>query len=291
MKRKVLKKEIIDIIFIGTGIVSAGFGLKGFLLPNNFIDGGAMGISLLISEKTVVPISFLVVIVNLPFFILGMKSVGRSLAIKGTLAVIGLAVCLAVIPYPIITEDKLLISVFGGFFLGVGTGMAIRGGSVIDGTEIMAIVLSKKIGVSIGDIILVINIIIFSVAVYLLSVETALYSILTYLSASKTVDFLIDGIEEYTGVTIISESYSDIRDMIVNDLGNGVTIYNGERGLLPVEGEGQSAALKIVYTVVTRLEINKLKKEIENIDPSAFIIMHRIKDTKGGMIKKKRIAH
>lgn len=291
MERKLLKRRIYDTLLITAGIVSAGFGLKGFLLPNNFIDGGAMGISLLISEETIIPISIIVVLVNLPFFLTGIGPLGKSLVIKGIITVLGLAVCLVVIPYPVITEDKLLISVFGGFFLGIGIGLAIRGGSVIDGTEIMAIVLSKKLGLSIGDIILIINIIIFSVAAYILSVETALYSILTYLSASKTVNFLIDGIEEYTGVTIISEFYEEIRNTITNELGNGVTIYNGERGFQANGNPGGSIALKIVYTVVTRLEINKLKSEIEKIDPNAIIIMHRIKDTKGGMIKKKRAAH
>jgi uncharacterized membrane-anchored protein YitT (DUF2179 family) len=282
-----LKNTILDLVFITIGIVSAGFGLKGFLLPNSFIDGGAMGVSLLIAEKTIIPLAVLVIVVNLPFFLIGIKTVGKTLATKGIISVAGLALCLAFIPYPVITEDKLLISVFGGFFLGIGIGLSIRGGSVIDGTEIMAIYLSKRLGMTIGDIIFVINVIIFSIAAYMLSVEVALYSILTYLSASRTVNFIIDGIEEYTGVTIISDYPEEIRDAIAYELGNGVTIYSGERGFGNNEISQEDKSIKIVYTVVTRLEINKLKAEIETIDPNAFIIMNRIKDTKGGMIKKK----
>jgi uncharacterized membrane-anchored protein YitT (DUF2179 family) len=201
------------------------------LLPNQFIDGGAMGISLLISETTNVSLSILIVAVNLPFLILGYSQIGKEFAIKSIIAIILLAVVVHFIPYPLITSDKLLIAVFGGFFLGTGIGMAIRGGSVIDGTEVLAIYLSKKTGLTIGDIILIFNIIIFSFGAYVLSIEIALYAILTYLAASKTIDFIIEGIEEYTGITIISEKSEEIRLMITEKLGRGVTLYNGKGGL------------------------------------------------------------
>ncbi|PIQ09459.1 MAG: hypothetical protein COW71_06340 [Ignavibacteriales bacterium CG18_big_fil_WC_8_21_14_2_50_31_20] len=276
-----------DTVFILIGIFSAGFGLKGFLLPNSFIDGGAMGISLLISEISGLSLSILIVAINLPFLILGYSQIGKEFAIKSIIAIITLAIVVHFVEYPIITHDKLLIAVFGGFFLGAGIGMAIRGGSVIDGTEVLAIQISKKTGLSIGDIVLIFNIIIFSFGAYILSMEIALYAILTYLSASKTINFIIEGVEEYTGITIISDFSEKIRLMITEELGRGVTIYQGKGGF----GK-ESDSLKhfdIVYTVVTRLEIARLKNEISEIDPFAFIIMNSIKDTQGGMIKKRAL--
>lgn len=276
-----------DSIFILIGIVSAGFGLKGFLLPNLFIDGGAMGISLLISETTNVSLSILIVAINLPFLLLGYSQIGKQFALKSIIAIIGLAVVVHFISYPLITSDKLLIAVFGGFFLGAGIGMAIRGGSVIDGTEVLAIHLSKKTGLTIGDIILIFNIIIFSFSAYILSIEIALYAILTYLAAAKTVNFVVEGVEEYTGITIISNNSDKIRLMITEKLGRGVTMYTGKGGY---GKRGRTLKqIDIVYTVITRLEIARLRTEIDKLDSDAFIIMNSIKDTKGGMIKKRSL--
>ncbi len=215
-----------DIAFISLGILSAGFGLKGFLLPNGFLDGGVIGISLLTEALTNYPLSVLIVIINAPFIILGYFQIGKSFAIKSIIAIVGLAIVLVVVDYPIITSDKLLVAIFGGFFLGGGIGLSVRGGSVIDGTEVLAIYLCRKSVLTIGDLILVFNIIIFSIAAYLLSIEIALYSILTYLAASKTVDFVIEGVEEYIGVTIISTHSEDIRVMIIEKMERGVTIYD-----------------------------------------------------------------
>jgi uncharacterized membrane-anchored protein YitT (DUF2179 family) len=257
------------------------------LLPNSFIDGGVMGISLLISETTGVSLSVLIVAVNLPFLILGYSQIGRQFALKSIAAIIGLALVVYFIPYPLITSDKLLIAVFGGFFLGAGIGMAIRGGSVIDGTEVLAIHLSKITGLTIGDIILIFNIIIFSFGAYILSIEIALYAMLTYLSASKTINFIVEGVEEYTGITIISDKNEEIRLLITEKMGRGVTIYTGKGGY----GE-QGESLKeidIIYTVITRLEIARLRKEVNNIDSAAFITMSSIKDLKGGVIKKRSL--
>lgn len=277
-----------DIFFIILSIFSAGFGLKGFLLPNNFIDGGAMGISLLISETTALSLSLLVVLVNFPFIILGYFHIGHRFAIKSILAILGLAVILFVMPYPIITSDKLLIAVFGGFFLGAGIGMAIRGGAVIDGTEVLAIYLSKKTGLTIGDIIFIFNVIIFLAGAYVLSIEVALYAMLTYFAASRTVDFVIEGVEEYTGITIISKESEQLRIMITENLGRGVTIYKGKGGY-GKSGE-ERRELDILYTIITRLEIARLQTEIDKIDTDAFVFMQSIKDTKGGMIKKRMFA-
>lgn len=280
-----IRRLFVDSFLIALGVLSAGFGLRGFLLPNNFIDGGAVGISLLVSRVTGVSLSILLVIVNIPFIVLGYKSIGKEFAVKAALAIIALSIIVAVFPYPHITADKLLVAVFGGFFLGSGIGLAVRGGAVIDGTEVLAINISRKLGMTIGDIILTFNIIIFSFAAWLLSIEIALYSILTYLAASRTVDFIIEGIEEYTGITIISIKYEEIKHMITETMGRGLTIYKGERGF---GKRGHSNhEIKIIYTVITRLEVNKLKTEIEKIDPEAFVVMNSIKDTKGGMIKKR----
>jgi uncharacterized membrane-anchored protein YitT (DUF2179 family) len=277
-----------DIIFIVLGILAAGFGLKGFLLPNGFIDGGVTGISLLTESMTGYRLSVLMVIINAPFIILGYFQIGKSFAIKSVFAIIGLAVALELIDYPIITSDSLLVAVFGGFFLGAGIGLTVRGGGVIDGTEVLAIHLSRKTGRTIGDLILIFNIVIFSIAAYLLSIEIALYSILTYYAASKTIDFIIEGVEEYIGVTVISAHSEDVRVMIVEEMGRGVTIYEGKRGF-GKRGENLNQ-VDIIYSVITRLEINKLQTEIEKIDPNAFIIMNSVKDLKGGMIKKRQFT-
>ena len=231
--------------------------------------------------------SILIVAINLPFLLLGYSQIGKSFAIKSVIAIIGLALVVHFVPYPIITSDKLLIAVFGGFFLGAGIGMAIRGGSVIDGTEVLAIHLSKKSGLTIGDIIMIFNIVIFSFGAYVLSIEVALYAMLTYLAASKTVNFVVEGVEEYTGITIISKYSNEIRLMITETLGRGVTLYAGKGGY-GKEGD-LSSQMDIVYTVITRLEIAKLRNEIDDIDPDAFIIMSSIKDTKGGVIKKRSL--
>ena len=174
-----------DSFFILLGVLSAGFGLKGFLLPNMFIDGGAMGISLTIAELTEIPLSVLIVVVNLPFVIMGFSTISKEFALKSIIAIILLAICVHFLPFPIITSDKLLIAIFGGFFLGLGIGLAIRGGSVIDGTEVLAIFVSKKTSLTIGDVILIFNVLIFSVAAYVFSIEISLYAMLTYFGASK----------------------------------------------------------------------------------------------------------
>lgn len=277
-----------DLILITIGIFSATFGFKGFLLTNHFIDGGATGISLLISALTKTPLYLLIIGINIPFVFLGYKILGKQFAFKTALAITGLAICVATVNFPNVTNDNLLVAIFGGFFLGAGIGLSVRGGAVIDGTEVLAIFLSRKFGTTIGDIIIIINVIIFSAAAYFLSIEIALYSMITYLAASKTLDFIIEGIEEYIGVTIVSSHSEDIRQMIINTMGRGVTVYSGKRGY---GKKGETKEVDIIYTVVTRLELNKLNTEIEKIEPTAFVVMNSVKDTKGGMIKKRPLEH
>lgn len=282
----IIRNSLRDGGMIIVGIFAAAFGLKGFLLSNGFIDGGATGISLLLARFEFTSLSILIILVNLPFLILGFRVIGKLFAIKAMVAITGLAICIALVPFPEITNDKLLIAVFGGFFLGAGIGLTVRGGAVIDGTEILAIAVSRKSGLSIGDVILIVNVVIFSLAAYTLSIEIALYAMLTYLSASRTVDFILEGIEEYTGVTIISPKADDIREMLAYQLNQGVTIYKGEGGFGKTGDKHHD--LKIIYTVLTRLEINRLKTEVKRIDPKAFIVMTSVKDTVGGMTKKRR---
>ena len=283
-----LNRHLKDFILITCGIFCAAFGFKGFLLTNHFIDGGATGISLLLSALTRIPLYALLIGINLPFIALGYKLIGKIFAIKTLLAISGLALVVATVPFPNVTNDNLLVAIFGGFFLGAGIGLSVRGGAVIDGTEVLAIYLSRKFGSTIGDIIIVINVCIFSIAAYLLSVEIALYSMITYLAASKTLDFIIEGIEEYTGVTIISNFSNEIKIMLVEKLGHGVTTYKGEGG---VGRTGETKNLNILYTVVTRLELNRLRTELEKIDAHAFIVMSSIRDTRGGMVKKRALKH
>ena len=281
----VYTRHIKDFILICIGVVMASIGLKEFLLPNDFLDGGAMGLSLLTEIMTGVELSFLIVLINLPFIIIGAKQISMEFAVKSALAILALSLLVHFITLPAITTDKLLISVFGGFFLGAGIGFAIRGGAVIDGTEVLAIYVSKKTSLSLGDFISVFNVILFSFSALLVSVETAMYSMLTYFAASKTVDFIINGIEEYIGVTIVSRNATEVKQAIIDNLGRGVTVYNSESGY------GKTGVNfnenKILFCVVTRLEVTRLLLEIDKIDEEAFVVQHSIKDTKGGMIKKR----
>ena len=282
------RRHFKDFILISLGILSASFGFKGFLLTNHFIDGGATGISLLVSALTKIPLYYLIIGVNIPFIILGYRIMGKAFAIKTALAISGLSICLATISFPDVTRDNLLVAVFGGFFLGAGIGLSVRGGAVIDGTEVLAIYLSRKFGTTIGDIIIVINVVIFSAAAYFLGIEVALYSMITYLAASKTLDFIVEGIDEYIGVTIVSSRSEKMREMIIEKMGRGVTVYSGKGGY---GKRGETKEVDIIYTVITRLELNKLNTEIEKIEPTAFVVMNSIKDTKGGMIKKRPLKH
>ena len=288
-RKKVFRKNIIiDFLLIGFGILSASVGLKGFILPNQFIDGGVTGISLLVAQLTGIGLPLLIVAFNIPFVIMGYFQMGRNFAIKTITAIVGLAFCLYFFDFQIITNDKLLISVFGGFFLGLGIGLAVRGGCVIDGTEILALYLSKKTPVTIGGVILIINIMIFSFAAFLLGIEPALYSLLTYLAASRTIDFVVHGIEEYTGVTIISGRSEEIRHMITERMGRGVTVYKGKGGYRQ-KGETENE-IDVIFTVVTNLEMPRLKSEIQKIDSKAFMVMNTVNDTKGGMVKRRRLG-
>jgi len=285
VKSLMLKVRIKETLFLLLGVFSASLGLKGLLLPNHFLDGGAMGVSLLTQFVTDINLSVLIIAVNAPFILIGARQISVPFAVKSSLAIVALAVLVHFLEFPVLTEDKLLIAVFGGFFLGVGIGLSIRGGAVIDGTEVLALSISRKTSFTVGDLIAVFNVILFSVSALVLGLEVAMYSILTYIVASKTVDFIINGIEEYIGVMIVSPDSAEIKDQIMHEMGRGVTAFRSDGGF---GTKGQSLPDRdVLFCVVTRLEVSKLILEVEKIDPSAFVIQYPIRDTKGGMIKKR----
>lgn len=273
-------REIFNVVLITLGILSAGMGLKGFLLSSHFIDGGVTGVSMLLSQLFGIPLPILLIVINLPFIALAYKQFGIKFAVKSALAISGLAMAFVAIPYPDVTPDKLLTAVFGGFFIGAGIGLAIRGGAVLDGTEIAAILISKNSHLlKVADVILILNIIIFLTATYFLGAEVAMYSILTYFAAAKTIDFLLYGIEEYQAVIIISDRHAMIKRKLIEELNRSVTVYKGQGGLSDEEKD-------ILYCVVTRLEIGTIKNAVKDIDVNAFIIVHSVSDAEGGLIKK-----
>ncbi|MCX8210737.1 MAG: YitT family protein [Lewinella sp.] len=286
MRRTKTISLVKDGIFMILGVAAAAFGLESFLLPNHFIDGGVTGISLLLVELTGLRLSVLLFLVNLPFLVLARIVIGHHFAIKTAVAITLLVLTIFFVHFPEVTEDKLLVSVFGGFFLGTGIGLSMRGGSVLDGTEVLAIFLSRKVGAKVSDWVILINLVIFGFAAYFLSIEQALYSLLTYIVASKALDFVIDGVEEYTGVTIISIHSGDVRKAIIEELGSGVTIYQG-RGGYRADEAGEE--IDIIYAVITRLEISKLNRIVDDIDEKAFITMSSINDTRGGMVRRKGV--
>ena len=288
-KRSSLRKEFAKLVLIATGIMSAALGLKGFLIPNDFIDGGATGITLLISSLTGWPISALLIVINIPFIWLGYKRVDKVFAIKTLVAILVLATILYFVSFPLITHDKVLTAVFGGFFLGLGIGLAMRGGCVIDGTELLAVYINPRSFLSIGQIILVINIVIFGIAAFFISVESALYSILTYLSASQTINYIIQGFDEYTAVTIISPKSDLIKNVIMRNLHRGVTVYKGERGFGKTNFENKD--IDILFTIITRMDVQRLVSRVQQIDPTAFIITNSVSEVRGGLVKRQPLEH
>jgi len=277
--------EIKNGVLILLGIFSAAFGIKGFLLSSHFIDGGVTGVSMLLSNVLGYPLAFWIPVINLPFVALGWRQIGTKFAVKSALGITGFALCLLVVEFPDVTPDKLLTAVFGGLFIGAGIGLAIRAGAVLDGTEIVALLVSRNSHIlRVGDVIVVLNVFIFLAAAFFLGVEPAMYSILTYAAASRTIDFLIHGVEEYTAITIVSPKSAEIKDFITNKLHRGVTVFHGHGGM------GSTGLTKsdqeILYCVVTRLEIGAIRSAVNAIDPNSFITTHTLNDVEGGLIKK-----
>jgi uncharacterized membrane-anchored protein YitT (DUF2179 family) len=278
-----------NILLITVGTCLAVLAMKGFMIPNKFMDGGITGISILLHEIFHINISFLVIILNVLFIYLGYKRIGKTFAVQTSLAVLLLSIGLLFIDINPITHDKLLIAIFGGILIGTGVGLVIRGGGVIDGAEVIAVFTGRKTGFSNSEIILLINTIIFSVAAFQFGVETAMYSIITYFTATRAINYVVDGIEEFTAMNIISAQPEEIKSFLVNELGKGITIYKGERGYLPGSFEVKTNT-DIIVTIVTRLEIKQIQDALVKIDPKAFIYVQSIKEAAGGILKHKAHA-
>ena len=286
MNRKLSKELVVqDIIFLIAGIVAASIGLKSFLIPNHFLDGGVTGLSLLVHEILHWHLGLVLILFNLPFILISYKMIGKPFALKTLAAVIGVSLLLQYVQFPELTDDKLLVAVFGGFFLGLGIGLSMRGGGTFDGIEVLAIFTLKRTGFTITEIILAFDVLMFFIAGFFINIETALYAMLTYYVAIQTTKYVIDGIEAYTGVTIISGNSEAIKNFLVMKMNKGITIYKGERGFMKDSFE-VSKECDVVFTVVTRLEVRRLKKAIYSIDPNAFVFTHTINETSGGILKK-----
>ena len=271
-------------VLMGTAL--AVLAMKGFMIPNRFMDGGITGISLLLHEIYHINISILVVVLNLLFIYLGYRKIGKTFAVQTTLAVILLSAGLYFIHINPITSDKLLIAIFGGILIGAGVGLVIRSGGVIDGAEVVAVFTRRKTGFSNSEIIMMINIIIFAVAALEFGIETAMYSIITYFAATRATDYVVDGIEEYTAMNIVSAQQEEIKNYLVNELGKGITVYKGERGYLPGSFDIKSDC-QIIVTIVSRLEIIQIQDAVSAIDPTAFVYVQSIKEASGGILKAK----
>lgn len=283
-------KEILSfksIAFIILGAICGVIAIKGFMIPNHLLDGGITGLSILIHEIFKIEVYIPLVVLNLPLIYMGYRKIGKVFAIQSLFAVLLLAVLLSLLEIPTITNDRILIAVFGGLFIGLGIGFVIRGGGVIDGLEVLAEYSNQKSAISAAEIIMAINTVMFLIAAYKLGLETAMYSILTYFTALMVSGYVVDGFEEYTSLSVISKEYEVIKSVIVNDFGKAITVYKGERGYLPGSFEVK-ADTDIVVTVVTRLEVFKLKKAIFEADPNAFIYIQSTKEVSGGIVKRIR---
>lgn len=267
-------------IFIG--ILLTSIGLKAFLLPNGFLDGGVTGIALLVNNLVNIDISVLLVLFSIPFIVLGYFTVSKTIVIKSILSILVLALFIHFENFQTITNDKLLISIFGGLLVGLGIGIAIRNGSVLDGSEILGVFLNDKFGISIGKIILIFNILLFSITAFVVSVEIALYSILTYIVTAKVTDAVIEGFEDFIGVTIVSKKYDEIKVALLEDLGAGLTIYKGSSGF---GSQGTAVDFDIIHTVINRIDIKKMYRIVDSIDGEAFVVEFDVNNVKGGVLR------
>jgi len=274
-----------SVLYTVSGLFIAVVALKGFMIPNSFLDGGVTAISILINKVFHIHISILLVAFNLPFLVIGYQKLGKTFIVQSLIAILIMAALMFFVNVPVVTKDKVLIAIFGGFLMGLGIGLVIRGGAVIDGLEIIAHYTTKKVAFTTSEIIMLFNSMVILIAAIEFGIETGMYSILVYYTAMKTSDYVVDGFEEFTALNIISKDYEEVKSLVVNDFGKAITVYKGERGYLP-----GSFNLKhdcdIIMTVVTRLEIHRLKQEISNIDPDAFFFVQSIKEVKGGVIKQ-----
>jgi uncharacterized membrane-anchored protein YitT (DUF2179 family) len=277
-----------SIAYTFSGLFIAVIALKGFMIPNSFLDGGVTAISILVNKVFKIHISILLIVFNLPFLIIGYQKLGKTFIVQSLIAILIMASLMFFVNVPTLTEDKVLIAVFGGFLMGLGIGLVIRGGAVIDGLEIIAHYTTKKVAFTTSEIIMLFNSLVILGAAVEFGLESAMYSILVYYTAMKTSDYVVDGFEEFTALNIISKDFELVKSLIVNDFGKAITVYKGERGYLPGSFNIKHDC-DIIMTVVTRLEIHRLKQKVSNIDPDAFFFVQSIKEVKGGVIKKSSI--
>lgn len=268
------------------GVSMAVFAMKGFMIPNQFLDGGVTGISILLHEISHINISIFILVFNIGFIYMGYIRIGKTFAVQTTLAVILLAIGLLVSNIPPITTDRLLIAIFGGILMGTGVGLVIRSGGVIDGAEVIAVFTKRRTGFSNSEIVMLFNTFIFAGAAFHFGLETAMYSLITYFATTRATDYVVDGIEQYTSIHVISAQHELVKSFIVNELGKGITVYKGERGYLPGSFDVKQDC-EIIVTVVTRLEINQIQGSISEIDPKAFMYIQNVKEANGGILKSK----
>ena len=282
-------KEIIhpkNILLNLIGVAFIVVALKGFMIPNKFLDGGVIGVSILIHEITHWPFGILVLLLNIPFLFLGQRLLGLTFAIQSLITFVLIAVGMTIIEFDAVTSDRLLIALFGGCLIGVGMGLCIRSGSVADGMEIVALLTTRKIGLNVSEVIFAMNSLLFLAAAWTFGIATALYSIVTYFSAVKALDYISHGVEQYTALHIISAKSEEMKELVVQKLGKGITIIKGERGYLPESFDVKSSC-DIIVTIVTRLELLRIKDEIKLIDPQAFTYIQFIKEASGGILRLK----
>jgi len=284
-KHKRLSKAQITvrILFITLGALLMAIGLEMFLVPNRVIDGGITGVSIMISYKTGISLGVFIFALNLPFFLVGYRHMGKTFSISTLYGISVLSIFIFLLhDAPNVTDDVLLASIFGGIVLGIGVGLVIRFGGSLDGTEILAIFFNKRLPFSVGEIIMFMNIFILGTAGFVFSWDRAMYSLLAYFVAFKTIDVVILGLDESKSAWIISENYKEIGEAILARLGRGVTYLSGE-------GAYTGDNKKVIFCVITRLEEAKLKAIIEEIDPEAFLAVGAIAEVRGGRFKKNAI--
>jgi uncharacterized membrane-anchored protein YitT (DUF2179 family) len=274
---------ISEYLQIIVGVVLASLGLKAFLLPNGFLDGGVTGIAILLSELTSMDISVLLVIISSPFLVLAWFTVSKKIVVKSILSIVGVAVMIHFENFEAVTNDKLLIAIFGGLFLGAGIGLAVKNGAVLDGSEILGVYINNKFGVSIGKVILLFNTILFTITALILSTEVAMYSILTYLVTAKIIDFMIEGFEDYVGLMIVSKKIDQMEESLMNEIGTGITVYQGKRGF---GRTGKQEHMDIIHLVINRIDIRRTYNTIQEIDEQAFVIEFDVNLVKGGVLRQ-----
>nr|WP_243240511.1 YitT family protein [Clostridium cibarium] len=268
------------IFFMVIGSILAAMGLEIFLIPNNIIDGGITGISIMASHLTSIQLGIFIFILNLPFVIIGYKQIGKTFALSTIFSVICFSIFVTLFhPVPGITQDTLLATIFGGIILGVGIGLIIRNGGSLDGTEIIAIILEKKSAFSIGEIVMFINFFILGISGFVFSWDRAMYSLIAYFIAFKAIDITVEGLEESKAVIIVSDKNSDISNAIINRLGRGITLLNGK-------GAYSGDETEVIYVVLSRLEIAKLKNIVNDFDENALITITSVEGTGKKYVKK-----